>query len=136
MIKKTIACIIAMIAIIICFNGWLGNKDYKVRVEETNGILKVIREGEKPMSLKTMLVVVSKNPMRVDIEKIANRIRSSAYIFDKWKAETDINPNVIDYLRNTYLAIVNVFNAIMVVILSLYNVLTAIYFYIQILLLA
>lgn len=136
MIKKTIACILATIAIIVCFNGWLGDKDYKVKIEETNGIIKVIREGERPLSFKTMLVILSKNPLRADIDKIANKIKSSAYIFDKWKAETDIDPNIIDYLRNTYIAIINVFNAIMVVILSLYNILTALYFYVQILLLA
>ena len=136
MIKKTIACIVAMIGIIICFNGWLGNKNYKVKIEETNGIIKVMREGEKPMSFKTMLVILAKNPLRADIEKITKKIRSSAYIFDKWEAETNINPNIIDYMRNMYIVLINGVNAVMVIILSLYNILTAAYFYVQILLLA
>lgn len=137
MIKKTIACIVAMIGIIICFNGWLGNKDYKVTVQETNGILKVIREGEKPMSFKTMLVILSKNPLRADIEKITKQIKSSASIFDKWQAaDKYVDPNIIDYLRNMYIVLINGVNAIMVIILSLYNILTAMYFYVQILLLA
>ncbi len=136
MIKKTIASILAMIGIIVCFNGWLGNKDYKVKVEEVNGILKVIREGEKPMSFKTMLVILAKNPLRADIENITKKIKSSANIFDKWEAQKNFDPNIIDYLRNMYIVMINGFNAIMVLILSLYNILTAVYFYVQILLLA
>ena len=135
MIKRTIACIVAMIGIIICFNGWLGNKNYKVKVEEVNGIVKVMREGEKPMTFKTMLVILAKNTLRADIEKITKKIKSSANIFDKWEAEKNVNKNVIDYLRNMYVVLINGVNAVMVIILSLYNILSAAYFYVQILLL-